>query len=226
MITLLNASRSYQGRKAEARVILAPTSLHLGSFEKVGILAPRGTGKSTLARLFTGVDLPSGGKIIRSGRISWPLGFAGGLHPDLTVLDNLDMTARLLGEDRLQFIGFCDAFAQLGSLLDAKMSSVSPGERALIAYACSIAVACDTYIADDMLGVGLDEVRAKCEAMLERRLQTAGLIFLTSNPRYMSRFCDRYFCLLRTQLIETDDLAAATEAVALTAGAESMREGD
>lgn len=192
----------------------------------MGILAPRGTGKSTLARLFTGVDIPSGGKIIRSGRISWPLGFAGGLHPDLTVLDNLDMTARLLGEDRLQFIGFCDAFAQLGSLLDARMSSVSPGERALIAYACSIAVACDTYIADDMLGVGLDEVRAKCEAMLERRLQTAGLIFLTSNPRYMSRFCDRYFCLLRTQLIETDDLAAATEAVALTAGAESMREGD
>jgi capsular polysaccharide transport system ATP-binding protein len=175
-------------------------SAHFGPGERVGILAASGAGKSTIARLLTGVEQPDSGTVLRAGRVSWPMGFAGGFHPDLTLMDNLTLLADLLREPRARLIGFCAEFADLHDVLNQPVKMLSPGSRLAAAFSFSMAVACDTYIADDTIGFGDGQVRKMSEAMLEKRLQNAGLIFLSRNPSQLAKFCERYLVLIDGQL--------------------------
>lgn len=222
MITLLGASRFYRDPKGELKIILHPTDLHVGKAEKVGILTASGGGKSTLSRLFAGIDPPDLGGIRRAGRISWPVGFAGILHPDLLVIENLNIIAGLLGEDCQAFVAFCDSFAGLGDLLYARMSSVTPAERALLGFCCSLAVQYDMYIVDEAFGVGTGDLRLKSEALFDLRLASAGMIYLSSNPAYLQKHCDRYFCLLHGRLIGIDDPAVGAQAISLISASQSQ----
>jgi capsular polysaccharide transport system ATP-binding protein len=45
----------------------------------LGILAPNGTGKSTLINMMAGLEKPDEGQITRTCRVSFPLGFMGGV---------------------------------------------------------------------------------------------------------------------------------------------------
>jgi capsular polysaccharide transport system ATP-binding protein len=212
MIALVDSTRRVLDRGTE-REILAPTTATFADGERIGILAARGSGKSVIARLLSGIEEPDHGQILRSGRISWPIGFAGALHPDLTPAENIRLLANLLGEDPQELTAFCDTIARLGSALDRPMRSASPALRAAIAWCLSIGVACDTYIADDVIGFGLGAERDLSEALLESRLQTAGLVFLSSNPQQLDRFCDRFYVLISAQLVPCNDLRAGQEAL-------------
>jgi capsular polysaccharide transport system ATP-binding protein len=213
MITLIDASR--RGMDADGpRDILAPTSLIIGDGERVGILAARGSGKSVIARLLCGIDQPDTGAVVRQGRVSWPLGSAGALHPDLTVAENIAIIARLTGEDPLSLTALCEVLGGLAPILQHPMKTVSPAQRAAVAWCVAAGVTCDTYIADDTIGFGLDWQRDLSEAFLLQRLETAGLVFLSSNPQQIARFSQRHFVLIAGQLIPCPDLQAGQAALA------------
>ena len=212
MIALLDASRRVPA-PGVPREILAPTTLMIPDRARVGILAARGSGKSAIARLLAGIDPPDEGQVLRQGRVSWPVGFAGALHPDLTVADNIALIAGLLGEDAADLTAFCDLVGGLGMLLDQPMKRATPAQRAALGWCLSLGVACDTYIADDTIGFGLNRQRAMSEMLLSQRLETAGLVFLSSNPQQIGRFCDRFYVLIGGRLVPCDDLRAGQEAL-------------
>lgn len=212
MIALLEAARRVPSAQVP-REILAPTTLVIQDRARVGILAAPGTGKSVIARLLAGIDAPDEGEVLRQGRISWPIGFAGAMHPDLTVADNIALIAGLLGEDAGDLIAFCDLAGGFGALLDLPMKRATPAERAALGCCLSLGVACDTYIADDRIGFGLNQQRAVSEMLLSQRLETAGLVFLSSSPQQLQRFCDQFYVLLAGQLMACDDLSAAQQAL-------------
>lgn len=212
MITLIDASRRQMGVDGP-RDILAPTSLVIGPRDRVGILAARGSGKSVIARLLCGIDRPDSGHVLRQGRLSPPLGSAGMLHPDLTVAENIAIVARLEGEDPLALIAECELLGGLGPILHRRMGAVSPAQRAAVAWCVTATLPCTTYIADDSIGFGLDRQRDLSEAYLLDRLASAGLVFLSSNPQQIDRFCTRNFVLIAGQLIPCPDLLAGQEAL-------------
>lgn len=212
MIALVDASRRVMGPDGP-RVLLAQMSLVIDQGERVGILAARGSGKSMLARLLCGVDQPDSGAILREGRISWPLGFAGGLHPDLTVAENIAITARLTGEDVQDLTALCGLLGDLGPILNRPVRMISPAQRAAVGWCLAAGVTCDTYIADDTIGFGLDGQRDLAEAFLLQRLEMAGLVFLSSNPQQIARFCTRNFVLLSGHLVPCPDLRAGHRAL-------------
>jgi capsular polysaccharide transport system ATP-binding protein len=212
MITLIDASR--RGMDADRPSdILAPTSLIIADGERVGILAARGSGKSVIARLLCGIDQPDTGAVVRQGRLSWPLGSAGALHPDLTVAENIATIARLTGEDPMTLTALCELLGNLTPILHRPMKTVSPAQRAAVAWCLAAGVTCDTYIADDTIGFGLDRQRDLSEAFLLQRLETAGLVFLSSNPQQLGRFCRRFFVLIAGRLIPCPDLLAGQAAL-------------
>ena len=209
MIALVNARRRIGDQTPAARDILVPTSRVFGPGARVGILAARGAGKSTLARLLCGIEPPDGGAVIREGRVSWPIGAAGMLHPDLGVAENLDLVAQLLGADPDETIAFCATLSGLETMLDVPVKALSPAGRAALAFSLALSTACDTYIADDVTGFGTGPQRALSEAALERRLSVAGLILLASNPRTIDRFCDTVLALVDAHLVPCPDTATA-----------------
>jgi len=199
-VSLLNGSGNF---------ILRSCNRAFGSRERIGILAASGSGKSTLARALSGIEAPWSGNISTNSTVSWPLGYAGFLHPNLTVGQNLETISGLVGKNRTHFTSNVAALAELTNDLGKPMRVVNPTQRATLAYMCAMATPAELLIADDTLTVGGSRLRLKCEAILELRLQNSGLIFLSRNARQIDTYCSRFFVLSQQQLIECASVKTA-----------------
>ena len=73
----------------------------------LGILAPNGTGKTTLINMMAGLEKPDEGRIIGGCNISFPLGFMGGTSSRHTTKENARYIARLYSLDTDYVEAFC-----------------------------------------------------------------------------------------------------------------------
>ena len=81
----------------------------------VGILGSNGAGKSTLLRILGGAEQPDAGRVVRRGRVSWPIGFAGGFNGSLSGEENSRFVARIYGaHDIDEVVEHARAFADIG----------------------------------------------------------------------------------------------------------------
>ena len=128
---------------------LQPTDLVLGRGELVAVLGPNGAGKSTLLRaimgltpgagrvLFEGVELPRGdaSAVTARGVILVPEG--RGIFGPMTVRENLDLGAYLLGKRHGEIAARLErVFALFGRLKDRQSQlagSLSGGEQQMLA---------------------------------------------------------------------------------------------
>ena len=223
MITFVNVSKYFHGPRGAPKVVLNRANLRVDPYERVGILAPAGAGKTTIARLLTGAIRPSGGTVTRGARISWPLAYAAALHPALSPQENCHITARLYNLDPIDLALRVDAFAELGAAFSAPVAGLSPADRLRLAIALSLSVSFDVYIADEFPTVAVPGFQDKVEAALETRLATAGLILLTRHTRTIDRLTDRTIALAQGRLI---DCTCTEEASLVLDLAEEIRLAD
>jgi len=98
MIVFENLNKSFAvpgGRKYIARNMNAvfPTG------QSVALLGRNGAGKSTLLKIAAGNMNPDSGEVRSDGTISFPVGFAGSFHRDMTGAQNTRFVARIYGVD-------------------------------------------------------------------------------------------------------------------------------
>ena len=74
MLEFENVSKSFWTGK-QRKIILDQASFRVEIGHSVGILAQNGTGKTTIINMMAGLEKPDEGRIIRTSRISFPLGF-------------------------------------------------------------------------------------------------------------------------------------------------------
>lgn len=204
--------------------ILDRQDLVIGDRDRVGVLAPAGSGRSSIARLLCGVDTPHSGEVLSAGRVSWPLGYAGFLHPDLTVRRNVEHLSDLTGlplDPALRIA--CWLCGDMG-IPERRVSALTPGQRGLVAEACGFGFPADHYVADEKLLFGDEGAQARGAALLRRRLTGAGLILLSRNPNTIEQWCTRIFALVRARLVPCDSVNMA-RSVLERAGAENARGG-
>ena len=106
MLEFDNVSKSFW-TGTQRKVILDQVSFRVELGESLGILAPNGTGKTTLIRMMAGLEKPDEGEIRRECRISFPLGFMGGVIGKLSAMENSRYIARLYGLDPDYVKTFC-----------------------------------------------------------------------------------------------------------------------
>ena len=113
MIRLENLTKIFtlDGRR---KVVLQDVNIEFPSGLSVALLGRNGAGKSTLLQMIAGTQAPTSGRIVSTGSISWPVGFAGSFHPDLTGAQNTRFVARIYGVDTDQLVDFVEDFADLG----------------------------------------------------------------------------------------------------------------
>ena len=92
------------------KIVLDHVSTRFETGHSYGLMGVNGAGKSTTMRLIAGTELPNSGRVRRSVRVSWPLGFAGGFHPLMTGRENVKFVARDLRRRRAQDPGFRRGF--------------------------------------------------------------------------------------------------------------------
>src|SRR5664280_1582364 len=98
MIQLDRVFKFYR-TEGHVKVVLDHVSMVFQSGRSYGILGVNGAGKSTTIRLIAGTEIPNSGRVRRSVRVSWPLGFVNGFHHLMTGRDNVKFVARVYGAD-------------------------------------------------------------------------------------------------------------------------------
>lgn len=208
MIRLQNLSKRFRvpgGEKVVARNIC--TSFPSG--RSVALLGRNGAGKSTLLQMIAGTARPDRGKVIARGSVSFPVGFAGSFHNDLTGAQNCRFIARIYGVDTDEMVAFVEATAELGAHFRMPLRSYSSGMRARLAFAASMAISFDTYLVDEITAVGDAAFREKSAALFRDRLKDAGAVVVSHSMNQLREICDCGAVLERGRLEFFDDLNAA-----------------
>ena len=177
--------------------------------QSVAVLGRNGAGKSSLLKMIAGTMRPTSGRIRILGNVSWPVGFAGSFHGDLTGLQNTRFVARIYGVDSDQLIDFVWAFSELGEKMRMPLRSYSQGMRARLAFALSMGIDFDTYLIDEISAVGDAAFREKCETALIDRLDGKSAIVVSHNLAFLKRVCDAGVVMEEGQAAWFSDLTQA-----------------
>ncbi len=206
MIELRNITKVYR-LNGVAKTVARDISFTFPAGESVALMGANGAGKSTMLKLLAGTIQPDSGKIIRHGTVSWPVGFSGSFHADLTGAQNVKFVARIYGVDADEMVEFAREFSQLGAHMHLPVRTYSSGMKSRLAFAMSMAVQFDTYLIDEITAVGDGAFKAKSEAMLQARLKNSGAVFVSHSLEQMAQLCSsgivlqngRFFYYARVQ---------------------------
>lgn len=195
----------------QKKIVLKQVSARLQGGCSYGLLGVNGAGKSTTLRLIAGTEMPSGGKLRRSVRVSWPMGFAGGFHPLMSGRENVKLVARIYGHDPRKTLDFVEDFAEIGDFIDAPVRTYSSGMMARLAFGMSMAVEFDCYLIDEILAVGDMRFQAKCKAAFDKRRENADLIVVSHSMATIREYCTRGLVLVDGRMIMFDSVDEACE---------------
>ncbi|MCF3974747.1 ABC transporter ATP-binding protein [Paracoccus salsus] len=178
----------------------------------VGLLGRNGAGKSSLLRMISGAMLPTSGRILSTGTISWPVGFSGSFNGELTGEQNCRFVARVYGVDTGEMRDFVEDFAELGDHFYLPFRTYSSGMRARLAFGVSMAVPFDTYLVDEVSAVGDASFKAKSKRVFNARMATSGALVVSHSLATLRGICDAGAVLEHGRLSYYHDLEDAIDA--------------
>ncbi len=209
MIEFDTVSKSFWTGKTR-KVILDRASFRVELGNSLGILAKNGTGKTTIINMMAGLEKPDEGKITRSSRISFPLGFMGGVISKHTATENSRYIARLYGLDPDYVESFCRWLCGLKEYFDMPVGTYSAGMRARFSFALMLALDFDIYLIDEGMPSTTDvEFNRKAGALLKERLRKATIIVVSHQASTLEKFCRSAAVLRNGQLYMFDTLEEA-----------------
>lgn len=194
MISLQKVHKEYP-TKSGRKVVLKKVSYDFLPGVNVGVLGRNGAGKSTMLKIIGGSLSPDRGRVVREGKISWPIGFSGGFNMKVTGRDNLRFICRLYDEDYRSVVSFVEDFAELGTYLDMPVHTYSSGMRAKLAFGISMAFEFEYYLIDELTAVGDAVFKKKSQAFFAERRKKATLIVVSHNMATITSLCDKMLVL-------------------------------
>ncbi len=209
MIEFLNVSKSFatgHGRK----IILNRASFRVEVGNSLGILARNGTGKTTIINMMAGLEKPDEGTVNRTSRISFPLGFMGGVVSKHTATENSRYIARLYGLDPDYIESFCRWLCEMDQYFDMPLSTYSSGMRGRFNFALMLALEFDIYLIDEGMPSTTDvEFNRKAGGVLRQRLANATVIIVSHQAATLEKFCKSAAVLRNGQLYMFETLEEA-----------------
>jgi capsular polysaccharide transport system ATP-binding protein len=208
MIAFRNLTKQFILR-GQRKTLLENVSLTIPSGTSVALLGRNGAGKSTLLRMIAGTMDPTSGEILSTGTISWPVGFAGSFHPDLTGAQNTRFIARVYGVDTEALSDFVEAFAELGKHYRLPFRSYSSGMKGRLAFGVSMGIPFDTYLVDEVTAVGDAAFKRKAASLFRARMANAGAVVVSHSMGQVRQMCDAAIVLEHGHVTYFEDVDAA-----------------
>ncbi len=168
-------------------------SIERGAF--IGVIGGNGSGKSTLLKIMSGLLPPDAGEVHVDGSMSALLELGLGFSAELTVRENVELYAAVLGYPRKevkQRVEEAIRFAGVERFRDAKLKNLSTGMRARLGFATALQAESDILLLDEILAVGDADFQLKCLDVFEQfKQQRRTVVLVTHALGQVQRFCDR-----------------------------------
>ena len=208
MIQLQNLCKTYwhDGRPT---VVADNLNFTFPSGVSVALLGRNGAGKSSLLSMISGTLLPDSGFVHARGTISWPVGFKGSFHRDLTGMQNTRFIARVYGVDTDALSDFVAGFSELGQHFHSPLRGYSSGMRSRLSFGISMGIHFDTYLVDEVTSVGDAIFKVKSHKVFLQRIGQSGAIVVSHSMSTIRRFCTAGAILENGKLIYFDDVNEA-----------------
>lgn len=189
MIEFRNVSKSFWTGQ-QRKVILDQASFRIDIGRSMGILAPNGTGKTTIINMMAGLERPDEGEIVRTSRISFPLGFMGGVQGKHTAAENARYIARLYGLDPDYVEAFCRYLVDIKEYFEMPLATYSSGMKARFTFALLLALDFDIYLIDEgMPGTTDAEFNRKAGTILHERLSRSTVVIVSHSSKILEKYC-------------------------------------
>ncbi|EAR24236.1 lipopolysaccharide exporter [marine actinobacterium PHSC20C1] len=199
----------FAGRKRRARSdefwALRNVNFDVTAGEAIGVVGRNGQGKSTLLKLVAEVMLADEGDVHVALGVAPLIEITGGFVEDLSVRDNVYLTAGLHGMTKREISERFDeiiSFAEIERFIDTPYKHLSSGMKVRIAFAVISRLEEPIILVDEVLAVGDKAFREKCYRRIEELLQGGRTLFFVShNERDLRRFCSRGLYLDKGELV-------------------------
>lgn len=214
MIIVRDIHKRYQTDHGPGKWVLEGVNFTIPKKVSVGLIGANGAGKSTLLRIIGGVDHPNKGSVERHCRVSWPMGYAGGLQASLTGKQNAKFVCRIHGhesdlKDRLNFI---EEFAEIGDAFNEPVKTYSSGMRSRLLFAMSLAFDFDIYISDEVTAAGDAAFRSKAAQAFKNLANRSSMIMVSHGESTLREFCSAGIWLNQGKAFWFDQLDDALKA--------------
>ncbi|MBL4812547.1 MAG: ATP-binding cassette domain-containing protein [Rhodobacteraceae bacterium] len=211
MLEFENVSKSFW-TGAKRKVILDRASFRVELGQSLGILAPNGAGKTTIINMMAGLEKPDEGRVIRTSRISFPLGFMGGVINKHTARENSRYIARLYGLDPDYVEAFCRWLCGIEEYFDMPIGTYSQGMRSRFTFSLMLSLDFDIYLIDEGMPQTTDvEFNRKAGDILRERLENTTVIIVSHQAATLERFARSAAVLRDGQLHHFDTLEEAKQ---------------
>ena len=211
MLEFVNVSKSFW-TGTQRKVILDRANFRMELGDSLGILAPNGTGKTTIINMMAGLEKPDEGQVTRGCRISFPLGFMGGVISKHSANENARYIARLYGLDPDYVEAFCRWLCAIDEYFDMPIATYSAGMRSRFSFALMLALEFDIYLIDEGMPATTDvEFNRKAGEILRKRLETATVVVVSHQAKTLEKFCQSAAVLRNGQLHMFETLEEAKQ---------------
>lgn len=189
MLEFENVSKSFWTGK-QRKVILDRACFRVELGRSLGILAPNGTGKTTIIRMMAGLEKPDEGTVRKTCRVSFPLGFMGGVVPKHTARENARFLARLYGLDPDYIEAFSRWLCGINEYFDMPVGTYSSGMKSRFTFSLLLALEFDIYLIDEGMPSTTDvEFNRKAGSLLRERLKNSTVVIVSHQPTIIEKFC-------------------------------------
>jgi len=198
-ISLRNIAIRYKIRKSFLRwhcfEAIKDVSFDIYRGETLGLIGRNGAGKSSLLRVIAGIIAPDRGTMINYDCSVSLLSLQLGFEPTLSGIDNIILSAMLLGISKREARAAIDEiadFAELGSFIHDPIRTYSSGMLARLGFSIAIILKPDVLLIDEVMEVGDSEFRKKSSVALQAKFQSGQTVVLVSHSaEQIKRLCSR-----------------------------------
>lgn len=210
MIRRLTSRMAYQELAA-----LSDVSFTIPAGRTLGIIGHNGAGKSTLLRVAGGILAPTSGEAVVRGRIAPVIELGLGFEGELSGRENVYFNGALLGRSRAEMQDRFDEivdFSELGEFIEQPIRTYSTGMVARLAFAIATTVDAHILLLDEVMSVGDEHFRRKCQDRIDEFRQCGVTILVVSHDLgAIERLCDDVLWLEHGRALA---LGSAAEVVA------------
>lgn len=191
MIEVIDVHKRYYTDHGMGPWVLKGVNFVIPEGCSVGLVGGNGAGKSTLLRIIGGVDYPSKGLVRRHSKVSWPMGFGGGLQGSMTGRQNAKFVARIHGmeKDIPRILQEVQDFAEIGLAFEEPIKTYSSGMKSRLQFALSLAFDFDVYISDEVTATGDRSFKEKAAKAFRDMVGKASIIMVSHSESILKDFC-------------------------------------
>lgn len=219
MILLSGVTHEVRTGPITERIVTNVTA-RIPSDRRVALLGNKPAINAALFDLLAGIVPPTAGAIRRYGRISFPVGFAGGFSMELTVRQNVEYVAKIYDQPLNETVDFVKKWSGIGPAFDQPFIKLPRSMLREIISIVAFSIPFDMYLLTANRKVTVSPLWSKFYELFKLRSATSGFI-ASADPHFARLHCDMGM-LVRNRRIElfedieeairmADETAADTE---------------